>query len=75
VTVYEIPSPPPVGARVADEAGRVWTRIDDDWNGSSWFHEREAKPSVVPIPWVALLQEYGPLTLVDDGPCLVLVKC
>lgn len=62
--VYTLPAPPPRGSRVTAR-GRVWTHLDHTGD-RALFHDLDARPAVTAIPWPNLLDEYGPLTLLDD---------
>lgn len=64
------------GARVTDADGHIWRRGTTRWSceaeiGTSYFSKRKRRMVVVEsvgrLPWYALQDQYGPLTLVDDA--------
>lgn len=61
---YALPAPPPRGREVTN-GEQVWTHLDHTGDGS-YFRDLAAVPAVTSIPWANLLDQYGPLTLVEE---------
>lgn len=61
MTEYRLPEEPPVGSRVVDRDGDVWTASNREWVTTAGGLSRWLR-------WYKLIQLHGPLTLIEPDP-------